>query len=96
MLNPDDIVNVVVTEKPQRVYAAVNGVLHVGRWCSDVHYSHWWYNVEPGESGVTRLDDTSNERLLNAAMRKWCGETHFTTTVQDLDNHSGGYGVEPN
>lgn len=85
MLNPEDYVNVVVTQKPQRVYAAVNGVLHVGKW----------HTVNPGENGVTKIGDTSNERLLNAAMCKWCGETHFTTTVQDLDNHSGGYGVQP-
>jgi hypothetical protein len=86
MLKPEDVVNVVVTEKPQRVYAAVNGVLHVGKWRT----------VNPGENGVTKLDDTSNELLLNAAMYKWCGETHFTTTVQDLDDHSNGYGVQPN
>jgi hypothetical protein len=82
-MNSKDVVNVVVTLKPQRVYAAINGALHVGKWKTG----------NPGENCVTRLEDTSNERLLNAAMCKWSGETHFTTTIQDLYDHSGGYGL---
>lgn len=84
MLDRNSVVNVVVSQKPQRVFAVVNDQMHVGRWKT----------VEPGENGVTPIDDKSNANLLNAAMMFWSGESHFTTTVQELEDHSGGWGVD--
>jgi hypothetical protein len=84
MLKQTDIVNVVVTTRPQRVYAIVNETMHTGRWKT----------VQPGEMGVI-ADEGSNQFLLNAAMMTWNGESHFTTTAQELNDNSGGWGIEP-
>ena len=84
MLKPESIVNVVVTEKPQRVFAVVEDQMHVGKWKT----------VNFGENGVTPMDEKSNPRLLNAAMLSWDGQSHFTTTVAELDKRSQGWGVQ--
>lgn len=84
MLKPEAIVNVVVTEKPQRVFVVVQDQMHVGKWKT----------VNPGENGVVALDDKSNQRLLNAAMLSWDGQSHFTTTIAELDKRSQGWGVQ--
>jgi len=83
MLEPTDIVNIIVTTKPQRVYAVVKDKMHTGKFKT----------ANPGENAVT-ADEGSNERLLNAALMMWAGQPHFTTTAFELEKHSGGYGIQ--
>lgn len=80
----EETVNVIVTQRPNRVYAVVKDTLHVGKWST----------VNPGENGVTAIKEGSNTRLLHAAMNLWSGREYFTTTVSELKKYSGGYGVD--
>lgn len=77
---PTDLVHVIVTERPQRVWVVCNGV---------VHHAHW----RTSESGDRLRHVEGNYGLLHAAMLVWCGQSHFTTTFDDVEFRSQGYGA---
>ncbi len=81
--NPTDIVNVIVIERPNKIYAIVNNYCHEARWKT----------VNPGEVGVVNVAHGSNSGLLNAAMYAWEGLSPFRLTFEQLIHRSSGCGA---
>lgn len=80
----EELVHVVVTEKPQKVWVVFRNKIHYGAWGT----------VNPGECGVRSADAGSNRSLLNAAMYAWDGTSHFSLPYNELVERSGGWGIQ--
>ena len=77
---PTDLVYIVVTESPNRVWAAVNGHFHSARFRTTQ------------TEGQLR-DVQGNGDLLNAALLAWEGQDCFVLSFSELEARSQGWGA---
>lgn len=75
-----DKVNVVVHERPNKVWVEVNGEWHSARW-------------RTADNGDGLRDVKGNVGLVNAALLAWDGQEAYTTTFGELVKRSGGWGA---
>lgn len=76
----DTIIQIVVHEKPNKIWAFCNGKTHSARW-------------RTSENGDNLRDVVGNADLLHAALLAWDGREAFSTTFDALETYSQGYGA---